>query len=111
MRGVARQLRRHLVDARRGELVPVDRRVVVQAGGAVRVGDGLLAMLRCSTDKNQSTIDKCAAYARLSPPYEAPLSGEGQLGVFEGLTSDISVRDTRSFSALTPPWRWLMVRG
>ena len=54
-----------------------------------------LAMLRCSTDKNQSTIDKCAAYARLSSPYEAPLSGEGQLGVFEGLTSDISVRDTR----------------
>ena len=52
-------------------------------------------MLRCSTDKNQSIIDKCAAYARLSPPYEAPLSGEGQLGVFEGLTSDISVRDTR----------------
>jgi hypothetical protein len=32
-----------------------------------------------------------AAFARLSPPFEQPLSGEGQLGVFEGLTSDISV--------------------
>ena len=37
-----------------------------------------------------------AAFARLSPPFDQPLmrlhcSGEGQLGVFEGLTSDISV--------------------
>lgn len=42
-------------------------------------------------DHNQSGADKRAAYARLSPPFEAPVSGDGQLGVFEGLTSDISV--------------------
>eukprot|EP01050_Picozoa_sp_SAG11_P014899 SAG11_NODE_1881_length_4130_cov_2.080873_3_plen_389_part_00 len=32
-----------------------------------------------------------AAFARLSPPFQQAMSGEGQLGVFEGLTSDISV--------------------
>ena len=26
-----------------------------------------------------------------APPYEAPASGDGQLGVFEGLTSDIDI--------------------
>jgi hypothetical protein len=30
-------------------------------------------------------------YARLVPPYQANASGDGQLGVFEGLTSDIDI--------------------
>ena len=56
--------------------------------------------------------DRLRKYARLAPPYAPVASGEGQLGVFEGLTSDISVRDPRalrrSFSALSPLWRWPM---
>ena len=34
-------------------------------------------------------------YARLVPPYAAPVSGDGQLGVFEGLTSDITLGGTQ----------------
>ena len=49
-----------------------------------------LTTLKCD-GSSQDTKDKCAAFARLSPPYEALESGNGQLGVFEGLTSDISV--------------------
>eukprot|EP00750_Incisomonas_marina_P032186 INCI8939.2.p1 GENE.INCI8939.2~~INCI8939.2.p1 ORF type:complete len:787 (-),score=99.24 INCI8939.2:698-3058(-) len=30
-------------------------------------------------------------YARMAPPYEARVSGDGQLGIFEGLTSDIDI--------------------
>ena len=30
-------------------------------------------------------------YARLAPPYSAHASGDGQLGIFEGLTSDIDI--------------------
>lgn len=30
-------------------------------------------------------------YARMAPPYEAPVSGDGQLGICEGLTSDIDI--------------------
>lgn len=35
--------------------------------------------------------DALRKYTRLAPPYEAPVSGDGQLGVFEGLTSDIDI--------------------
>jgi hypothetical protein len=34
-------------------------------------------------------------YARLAPPYETNESGNGQLGIFEGLTSDIDIRGTQ----------------
>ena len=50
-----------------------------------------VSLTSINQDHNQSGADKRAAYARLSPPFEAPVSGDGQLGVFEGLTSDISV--------------------
>ena len=59
-----------------------------------RINDIILYKSRCANPANktqQATKDNCAAYARLSAPYEAPISGDGQLGVFEGLTSDISV--------------------
>ena len=36
--------------------------------------------------------DALRRYARLVPPYEAAASGDGQLGVFEGLTSDIDIQ-------------------
>lgn len=35
--------------------------------------------------------DALRKYARLVPPYEAKDSGDGQLGIFEGLTSDIDI--------------------
>lgn len=50
-----------------------------------------VSLTSINQDHNQSGADKRAAYARLSPPFDAPVSGDGQLGVFEGLTSDISV--------------------
>ena len=34
-------------------------------------------------------------YARLAPPYHTAASGDGQLGVFEGLTSDIDIHGTQ----------------
>ena len=69
-----------------------------------------VSLTSINQDHNQSGVDKRAAYARLSPPFDAPVSGDGQLGVFEGLTSDISVNgkqpqsngERRSIAALPP---------
>ena len=41
-----------------------------------------LGALQCGPKKaEQTTKDNCAAYARLAHPFEAPNSGDGQLGM------------------------------
>ena len=48
-----------------------------------------LASLNCT--KGAASNDACDNFARLAPPFNTTVGGEGQLGVMEGLTSDISV--------------------
>eukprot|EP00656_Telonema_subtile_P022462 TRINITY_DN2360_c0_g1_i1.p1 TRINITY_DN2360_c0_g1~~TRINITY_DN2360_c0_g1_i1.p1 ORF type:complete len:356 (+),score=78.93 TRINITY_DN2360_c0_g1_i1:181-1248(+) len=49
-----------------------------------------LAALQC--DQGADTSDACGAFARLSPPFGQAESSEGQLGMLEGFTSDISLQ-------------------
>ena len=47
-----------------------------------------LARLHC---KSADSSNNCSDFANLRAPYAQRLSGEGQLGIFEGLTSDIDL--------------------
>jgi hypothetical protein len=54
-----------------------------------------LAGLHCG--KGAATSDACEAFARLAPPFQGE-SGDGQLGMFEGYTSDISIDGSQPMS-------------
>lgn len=86
----------------RDEPLPADaERLALQRGVQFYRNARLLPTYRRATDlariacsANPTSAD-CGKFARLDPPFDSPHSGDGQLGVFEGLTSDIAVDGTQ----------------
>ena len=50
-----------------------------------------LSQLKCETKTDAGTARECAQFMRLAPPFNHSHGGDGQLGIFEGYSSDIDI--------------------